>query len=158
MKNNPCSLAVRSLCDKVLLMQDLTFFLTNHALLTAAACAVVILLAIIEFLRLKRQTFNVSVNQAIQLINRENAVIIDLRPQDAYRKSHILDAISIPAADIRDKKKIDKYKTKTLLLVCQNGVESQKIAAFLLKAGYNAYSLSGGIRAWAEANMPLAKE
>ena len=56
-------------------MQDIMTFLFNHMVLTYTLAIVLVLLMIIEFLRLKRHSFNVPVSKAIQLINRENAVV-----------------------------------------------------------------------------------
>ncbi len=140
-------------------MQDILLFLSHHSLLTMGIIVVFILLLITEFLRAKQGSFRLTPSQAAQLINHQNAVVIDLRPLDAYRSGHIIDAISIPARDIQaNTKKLEKFKNKPLLLVCPTGIESQKVAAALLKQGYTVYILAGGIRAWNEADMPLIKE
>lgn len=139
-------------------MQDIATFISHHLGLTYAVAAVFVLLMIIEVLRLKRNNFSVDVTKAVQLINRENAVIIDTRANDIYRQGHIIDSVSIPGRDTLDQpKKIEKYRNKPLILVCNTGLESQKIAALLKKQGYNAFALSGGIRAWGEAQLPLIK-
>lgn len=140
-------------------MQDLTSFIINHPLLNLAGGIVLILLIILEFIRSRRNAFNISPTQVTQLINRENAVVIDIRPQDAFRDGHVIDALSISRQDIlQNPKKLEKFRARPLIIVANASSESQKIAALLLKQGYNAYSLSGGIRAWNEAQMPLVKE
>jgi rhodanese-related sulfurtransferase len=108
---------------------------------------------------MKRNNFRITATQAVQLINRQNAAIIDIRATDSFRKGHIIDAVSLTSKEIMDgSKKIEKFKNKPVIIVCNAGIESQKIAALLLKQGYNAFSLSGGIRAWSEAELPLVKE
>jgi rhodanese-related sulfurtransferase len=140
-------------------MQDLITFLTAHLALTYTLAIVLVLLMIVEFLRLKRQNYNVNVPKAIQLINRENAIVIDIRPKDIFQKGHIIDSQSLTAKEIQENpKKIEKFRTKPIILVCHSGIESQKVAAFLLKQGYNVYSMAGGIRAWMAAELPLVKE
>jgi len=140
-------------------MQDLTLFIANHLALTYSLAVVLILLLIVESLRAKRNTTTVTTATAVQLINRDNAVVIDLRPQDAYRKGHILDAYALSAKEIQEgSKKIEKLKTKPIILVCSTGQESQKIAALLTKQGYTSYSLLGGMRSWMDADLPLIKE
>jgi len=52
---------------------------------------------------------------------------------------------------------LEKFKSKPIIVVDNSGFESQKIASFLLKQGYTAYSLNGGMRAWATAQMPIIK-
>jgi rhodanese-related sulfurtransferase len=140
-------------------MQELTTFMSKHVLLVSAAFGAIILLFIVEILRTRKQSFSVSVAHAIQLINHKNAVVIDVRSPEAFKQSHIIDAVSIPVSELNtNAKKLEKYKNKPIILVCNAGVESQKTAAFLLKQGYNAHSLAGGLRAWTEADMPLVKE
>lgn len=94
-----------------------------------------------------------------QLINRDNAIVIDIRQNEAYHNGHIIGSQSMIPHEIRQHpKKLEKYKGRPLIVVSQSSHESQKIAALLLKHGYNAYSLTGGMRAWIEAQMPLVKE
>ena len=140
-------------------MQDLITFFGNHPLLSMAAAVVLVLVFIVELLRAKRNTFNISPTSAVQLINHQNAVVIDIRPNDIYRKGHIIDAQSISQQEMKNSlKKLEKFKNKPIIIVCSAGIESQKVAALLLKQGYNAFSLTGGIRAWNNAGMPLVKE
>ncbi|MBX3709847.1 MAG: rhodanese-like domain-containing protein [Gammaproteobacteria bacterium] len=140
-------------------MQDLTTFIIKHPLLSAAIIVILILITIIELIRAKRSTTNLNPAQVTQLINRENAVVIDIRQHDAYRNGHIIDAQSVVPREIQQNlKKLEKFKNRPIIVVSNANNESQKIAALLLKHGYNAYSLAGGIRAWIEAQMPLVKE
>ncbi len=140
-------------------MQDIIIFINHHPLLTIAAAILFISLFIVEFIRNKRSTFNLSPADATRLINYQNAVVIDVRPKEAYRKGHIVNAYSMTIDDIKNSpKKIEKFKNKPIILVCGTGQESPKIAAALLKQGYNTYSLAGGMRAWSNADMPLVRE
>ena len=140
-------------------MQEITAFISNHPVLSIIAVIVFILVVIVELMRTKQSNVRIAPAQATQFINHDNAVVIDIRPQDAYRKGHIIDAVSLSQQDMKDTpKKLEKYKIKPIILVCATGVESQKIATLLLKRGYNAYSLAGGMRAWDQADMPLVKE
>lgn len=140
-------------------MQEISTFIINHLLLTYAFSGVLILLMIVEFLKQKRNAFVINTTRAVQLINHDNAIVIDIRVADSYAKGHIIDAQSIAASDLTtNTKKYEKFKLKPVIVVCNTGSESQKIAALLLKQGYNAYSLAGGLRAWSGADMPLVKE
>lgn len=140
-------------------MQDITTFISNHAILFFAACIVIIILLIVEALRAKRGGFNISPLKTTQLINHENAVVIDIRSADAFQSGHIIDALSMQASEVTKlNKKFEKLKAKPIIIVCNGGIESQKIATFLLKNGYNAYSLAGGMRSWLSAQMPIVKE
>lgn len=139
-------------------MQDLITFITNHPYLNLAAVAVLLLIMFVELLRAKRNVFNINPTQATQLINHDNAVVIDIRQQEAYRQGHIIGSQLIISQEIRQNlKKLEKFKNRPIIVVSNMSSESQKIAALLLKQGYNAYSLNGGMRAWSDAQMPLVK-
>jgi len=140
-------------------MQELTTFITSHPLLSVATLVVLLLVMIIEFIRTKRNSFNINPTQVTRLINHENAIVIDIRQNEAYRKGHVINAYSMNFKDIhQNPKKLEKFKNRPIIVVSNTNTESQKIAALLLKQGYNAYSLNGGMRAWSEAQMPLVKE
>jgi rhodanese-related sulfurtransferase len=137
-------------------MQDLSVFISNHLSLAYGLAAVLTLLFIVEFLRAKLNTTSVDTQRALQLINHEQAVVIDIRPNDAFRKGHVIDAVSFPADDLTENsKKLEKYKTKPLVIICGTGIEAQKVAATLAKQGYNSFALAGGLRAWSEDGLPL---
>ena len=140
-------------------MQDFTVFIAKHLELFYSLAAILIALTFIEFLRTKRSNFYVGPNEAVQLINKHKAVVIDIRSKDTYGTGHIVDSLNISAQDLTNKpQKLDKYKGKPVILVCNTGMQTQKIAASLKKQGYTAFSLSGGMRAWSEAQLPLVKE
>lgn len=140
-------------------MQEISTFISNHLALSIGALIVLLFIMGIELIRAKRGAIKISSARATQLINHDNAVVIDIRPTEAYRKGHIIDAQSITASEIiNNSKKLEKFKSRPIILVCAAGIESQKIATLLLKRDYNVYSLSGGIRGWMDAQMPLVKE
>lgn len=140
-------------------MQDLAQFIANHLALTYTFAIALVLLMTIEFIRAKRNQSSINTAAAIQLINRENAIVIDIRSQLLYKAGHIIDAYSFTASDLMaNTKPIEKFKKRPLIVVCDNGFDSQKMAAFLLRNGYNAYALAGGVRSWSEAELPLIKE
>jgi rhodanese-related sulfurtransferase len=140
-------------------MQDLAQFIANHMVLTYALAIILILLMILEFFRAKRNQHAINTSTMVQLINRENAVVIDVRPLDMHKKGHIIDAHPFSASVLMtNTKPLEKFKKRPIIVVCDTGFESQKMAAFLLRQGYNAHSLAGGQRAWTEADLPLIKE
>lgn len=139
-------------------MQELINFLSHHTTLTMALIIIFFLASVVEFIRANRHRSNLTAAQATQKINREQAVVLDVRSTEAYQAGHIVGAISMPAKDfLATSKKLEKYRNKPLIIVCETGVDSLKITAKLRKAGYNAYILSGGIRTWSDASMPLVK-
>jgi rhodanese-related sulfurtransferase len=140
-------------------MQEFTTFLANHWALTLSTAMVFVLISFIEAARAKGKAFDINPLQATQKINHDHAAVIDVRSADAYKSSHIIGAHAVKIEEIlKNPKKLEKFKACPLILIGQSGSEAQKIAAFLLKNGYNAYSLAGGMRAWVEAKMPVVKE
>jgi rhodanese-related sulfurtransferase len=140
-------------------MQELITFINHHLLLSAVTAIVLLLVLIVEMLRAKRRGAAMTPARVTQMINREQAVILDLRAQEIFRKGHIIDAISMTPQEVQENsKKLEKYKNKPIVLVCAMGMESQKTAALLQKQGYNVCCLSGGMRAWTNAEMPVVKE
>jgi len=94
-----------------------------------------------------------------RLMNRENAVVIDVRSQELFSKGHILNARNIPEADLQSRhKELDKLKSNPMVACCDSGVSSPKMARSLKAMGYEKiYVLKGGIHAWQNANLPLTR-
>ncbi|OGT35481.1 MAG: hypothetical protein A3F11_04970 [Gammaproteobacteria bacterium RIFCSPHIGHO2_12_FULL_37_14] len=140
-------------------MQEIVFFISHHAVLVGLFCIVIVLLLLVELIRIRRGSFYIDPQKTVQKINHENAVVIDIRPTDMYRKNHIIGALSISAAELRNNpEKLEKYKERPIILVCETGEDSRKIAAIFYQKYYDAYSLKDGMRSWNKADMPLIKE
>ncbi|WP_328824940.1 rhodanese-like domain-containing protein [Uliginosibacterium aquaticum] len=103
-------------------------------------------------------TSQVSPAQAVMLLNRQNAVIVDVRETAELATGKIEGARHIPAGEIKARSgELDKFKNRPLILVCESGARSGRALADLRKAGFaQAYNLAGGIKAWKEAGQPLA--
>jgi len=101
----------------------------------------------------------VSTLQATQMMNREDALVIDVRDADAYAKGHILGARSIPLAELgRRAADLDKHKSKVVIVSCQNGDRSTSAAATLRQSGFaRVHALNGGFAAWQQAGLPVEK-
>jgi rhodanese-related sulfurtransferase len=98
--------------------------------------------------------------EAVLLINRENALVLDVRDEAEFAGGHIADARNIPLSQLAGRiGELDKYKQKPLLVNCLGGVRSGNACGVLKKAGFTSlYNLKGGIGAWNQANLPLVKE
>ena len=100
----------------------------------------------------------VSVGEAVQLINREKAVLIDVCEPAEYAAGHAAGARSVPLGTLESSKALPSNKSVPVVVVCQSGARASRAAGMLRKLGYsNARVLSGGMRAWREANMPVEK-
>ncbi len=131
-------------------------FLGNHYLLALAFLVVMTLLVITEG---RKGGKNVSTQQATTLINRENAVVVDIRSKKDYAAGHIVDSLNIPSDTMTKRlSELDKYKDRPVLLVCANGQHSGPCSKQLKAAGHsNVNRLSGGIAGWRADNLPLVK-
>ena len=96
---------------------------------------------------------------AVQLINREKAVVIDVCEPAEYQAGHVGGARSIPLGELEAKLPgAGKNKATPLVLVCASGMRSGRAVAIARKLGYdNAQSLSGGLKSWREASLPIEK-
>ncbi len=96
---------------------------------------------------------------AVQLINREKAVIIDVCEPNEFAKEHLKGAKNLPLSQLEEKlAALVKNKELPLILVCTSGLRSKRAVAVAKKLGYvNAQNMVGGNRAWKEANLPLEK-
>jgi rhodanese-related sulfurtransferase len=102
---------------------------------------------------------SVNTLQATQLMNRENALVLDVREPAAYAAGHILGAKNLPLAEI-EKRADDfaKYKSKTVIVSCDTGNTSTRAVARLKARGFeNVVNLSGGFRAWLTGGLPVEK-
>jgi len=140
-------------------MQDLTLFIQHHLTLTLLFAVLVVLIFIIEMLRLKNKAGQLSSSQLTMMINHQQAQVIDLRPSEQFTKGHIIDALSLPLTEFKEKsKKLEKMKNHPLILVCAKGFDSPKIAASLQTQGFQVHILRGGIQTWLQDNLPLVKD
>jgi rhodanese-related sulfurtransferase len=141
-------------------MQDIVKFAQLHWILSLALVVVLILLVILEFIKIRRSAASVSSQQAVQLMNHQNAVVVDIRSPEAFVNGHIVGSISLPMRDITEDKikKIDKLRTQPIIIACTRGQESTRAADILGKKGFNIRVLEGGIFAWQQAGLPLVKD
>ena len=96
---------------------------------------------------------------AVQLINRQKAVVVDVCEAAEFAAGHIVGAKNIPLADLEGRlASVVKNKNLPLILVCQTGARSGRAVAVAKKLGYEqAQSLGGGLAAWKAANLPIEK-
>ena len=106
-----------------------------------------------------RQTHEVGALEAVQLINRRDALVLDVRDTGDYAAGHITHARHIAEAQLTERmKELDKYKSRPIVLTCKTGSRAPAVAGLLRKQGYaEAVALRGGIAAWQQAGLPLDK-
>lgn len=109
--------------------------------------------------RLVRPGQDVGPIEAVQLINRRDAVVLDVRDAAEYAAGHIANARHIPEAQLGERRKeLEKFKARPIIVSCRTGSRSAAVAASLRKQGFNeVFALRGGLVAWQQASMPLEK-
>lgn len=102
---------------------------------------------------------SVNTLEATQLINRQDALVVDVREQAEYAQSHILNARLLPLSQLEARlADIEKFKDKPVIVYCATGNRSGAAAATLRKSGFsNVSNLSGGFAAWRQAGLPVQK-
>lgn len=101
-----------------------------------------------------------SPEQAVQLINREKAVVVDVSEPEEFSKGRIGQAKNVPFGQVEDKLPgVVKNKVLPVILVCPTGARANRALAAVKKLGYEqAQTLAGGLHAWKAANLPVTKD
>src|SRR5512134_2343912 len=125
---------------------DVEFLQDNIWLVLGAVVSGVMFLWPSVAKRLAR-TREVGVAEAVQLINRQDAVILDVREPGEFKAGHIPNARNIPAGELDTRMKdLEKFKAKPILVACASGNRSAPACSALQKAGFEqVYALSGGM-------------
>lgn len=108
---------------------------------------------------LQRRGQKVSLLQATQLINQGKTVVLDVRDPAQFAAGHLRDAKNIPLKELPNRmSELEKFKSKSVIVICQSGMQSAKATTQLKKAGFNeVVSLNGGLAAWQAQGLPVAK-
>lgn len=100
----------------------------------------------------------VATGEAVRLINREKAVLIDVCEPDEYAAGHAAGAKNVPLGKLEGSNDLPKNKALPLVILCQTGARSARAAGILKKLGFEKpVVLAGGLAAWREANLPVEK-
>src|SRR5438445_7164475 len=96
---------------------------------------------------------------AVQLINRERAVVVDVREPEEFAAGHVTGAKNVPLDQLEQKLPAAvKNKSLPLLLICATGARAQRAVATAKKLGYEqAQAAAGGLKPWKDANLPVEK-
>ena len=134
-------------------------FIGAHPLLSLAFLGIGIALVMNEFSRFTRGYKALSPPQLTQLINRENALVVDVSAIAEFEKGHIVGSKHVAMSQLDPESKLlAKVKELPVALVDRNGMNSAQAAKKLVKAGFKkVYWLDGGLASWQGADLPLAK-
>ncbi|ALI01788.1 rhodanese-like domain-containing protein [Pseudomonas sp. FW306-02-F02-AA] len=130
-------------------------FATNHYLLVGIF---VVLLALLIAREMSRGGRSLSTAELTALVNKDQGVVVDIRTTKDFAAGHIVGALNIPQDKLTARVgELEKHKAKTIILVDALGQHSGTHARELLKSGFTAAKLSGGISSWKADNLPLVK-
>lgn len=142
-------------------MQEYLDFAMRHELLALAWIGLGTAVVVSFFKSRFSPVKTIEHRETVDLINKQDAVILDVRTADEFGKGHIVNAHNIPVAQIEkgNTTEIDKHKTKPVIVVCESGARAEGAAAKLVKAGFSqVYLLRGGLAQWRASNLPVTKK
>lgn len=140
-------------------MEEYLVFARNHPALIMGLVAMLGLIVWTEFSRLTRKYKQVGPALAVQVLNHDGSVIVDVREDAEVRSGKISGARHIPLGQLKNRlPELDAFKEKPVLVYCRSGNRSAHACNVMTKAGFQDVSnLAGGIVAWESANLPVSK-
>lgn len=132
-------------------------FIGNHYILCGLFLLLLILLAITE---VRRGGKSLGSSHLTALINREQAIIVDIRSNKDFGSGHITDSLNIPLEKFSTRMvELNKFKeNKMIIVIDAQGQHCGPVCRDLKKAGFNVAKLSGGIASWKADGLPLIKK
>jgi rhodanese-related sulfurtransferase len=140
-------------------MEQLIEFSGNHLMLVGGFFVVTVLL-IQDLFAGGFGKGSVDPKGATDLINQQDAVVIDVRPSADFSKGHIINSLNIPMSGLNGQlDKLNKYKSRPVVVSCRSGAQSSAACRMLRKQGFDqVFNLQGGIMAWQNANLPVSRK
>ena len=137
-------------------MAQLFEFIGNHPIAVGIFVTLLVL-----FIRneTRRGGDAVSVQQLVDRVNREEAVVIDVRDPEEFRSGHIVGAINIPFASLESRLgELEPHRAKPIIVACKMGQHGNAAGTLLRKNGFESVArLTGGMMEWRNQNLPLVK-
>lgn len=141
-------------------MQQFIEFVGNNYILAGIWVALAVALVYTTVGSSLSSIQQLSTHDATLLMNKEDALVLDIRQANEFKKGHILGAKQLKAEQINqaDFSTLEKHKSTPIIVVCAMGMTAKRTATQMLKAGFtNVSVLKGGMNAWQGASLPVAK-
>ncbi|GEA10184.1 rhodanese-like domain-containing protein [Alteromonas sp. KUL49] len=141
-------------------MDQLIEFAGNNMILAGIWLALVAMLIYSYISTLTSSIKAINTHDATMLMNKNDAVVLDIRAAKEFKSGHILNARQLKPEEVREKnfKKLENAKDKPIIVVCAMGNQARGTASALSKAGFSNVSvLDGGMNAWTSASLPVSK-
>jgi rhodanese-related sulfurtransferase len=140
-------------------MNEIVVFLSNHWMLSSAFAVILVTFLVNELLQDRLGLGKISAEAAVQVMNHEEGLVLDIRNEKAFSEGHILGAHNLPLDQIDAKlNTLQKWKSKTVIVVCAMGQEAQKAGNKLKAAGFQVKILKDGLQGWKTAGLPVVKK
>ena len=140
-----------------LTMAQFIEFIGNHLLLAGMWLATV---AAIIFYNVRTASKSVGPAAAVMMINRRDAIVVDIREKKEFDTGHIVDSINIPMPKLSQRiTELQKHKDKPIVVVCKLGQQSAEAVKLLQEAGHTeVVRMTGGLSEWKAQSMPLVQK
>jgi len=137
-------------------MEQFFEFIGNHFIL---AGTFLVFLALFIRNEMNRGGKGVTAQQLVDLVNREDAVIVDLRDKKEFEQGHLFGSLNLPYVNLEGRvTELQKYKEKPVVLVCRMGQHAGAAGNVLRKNGFtNVSRLMGGYMQWRSENLPVVR-
>ena len=107
----------------------------------------------------RRNGKGVSTAEATTMINRENALVLDIRDKADFKTGHLVNALNIPFASLSSRiGELEKYRKQPIVLVCKSGQTVGAAGKMLREQGFDAVRMKGGMMEWNAQNLPVVKK
>jgi rhodanese-related sulfurtransferase len=138
---------------------ELLAFASAHPYLSLALAGLTVAIIVNEVTSLFRGYKGLGPAQLTALVNQDNALVVDLRPQADFEKGHIPGSKNVQMSQFDpENKQLAAARALPVVLVCKSGQTAASAAGRLHKAGFErVYVLDGGVGAWQQADLPLAR-
>jgi rhodanese-related sulfurtransferase len=140
-------------------MQQFSQFVADNLWLFLALLAILGLIIYTEIKRMTRAYREVPPSEAVRLMNREDAVLVDIREPGETGKALIAGAKQIPLSSFKPRlKELEKYRDRAIIAYCARGQRSSAACDLLVKNAFGkVYHLKGGMAAWESEGLPTTK-
>jgi rhodanese-related sulfurtransferase len=141
-------------------MERYTEFVTNHPMLMLGLVAIVSMILWTELRRFTRGYREISPMEAVQLINHEDALVLDVREGAELGQGKIRGAKHIPMSVLGKRvEELNRYRDRPVITYCRSGARSAQASSLLKKHQFQrVFNLAGGLLAWENANLPKSKK
>lgn len=140
-------------------MQEYLHFVATNPIPFVALAFNIAMIVWVEYSRLVSGVKHLSPGQVVQLMNSDDAIVLDVRDDAEVREGVIGKSKHIPVSMLVQRlAELDKHREKTVIAYCRSGSRSSQACRILRKAGFEkVVNLRGGMLAWREANLPVRK-